>query len=483
MITFIACLIAILSAIISIVWTSNEKKKLAQEKERSRQKIQTEKEEMERTLHFQETLLTQDLKNQREQLNLENSLLTKRQQDVNTFIESQLNQIKTLEETIKQKQKDKNLLQRQIEGYDEELYSYPVSQLHEELINNSSYSQASIALKQCLDEQKESFKTLTKIKKDLKNPINVRSFITLALQAYKAAADNIIASSANPGIKEQKIKDLTLKFNKDYLADIPQIPDQYEHLKLKEIRLKDALEYDKQLTKEEQMRERERIKEENIARREIEKALREADAKQTALAREIESAKKKELEAKSDAEREKMRLRIQELETNLQDVIESTQRAQSMAQQTRCGFVYVISNIGSFGENVFKVGMSRRLDPLDRVRELGDASVPFAFDVHAMIFSENAPALENALHKELALYQVNKTNYRKEFFKCALQQIKDIVTTVAGSYEWNENISATEYRETRAIENLIAKDPQAKESWLARQLKIEDQSFEIEDEA
>lgn len=178
-----------------------------------------------------------------------------------------------------------------------------------------------------------------------------------------------------------------------------------------------------------------------------------------------------------------MRLRIQELEISLQDVIESTQRAQSMAQQTRCGFVYVISNIGSFGDGIFKVGMSRRLEPLDRVRELGDASVPFAFDVHAMIFSEDAPALENALHKELALYQANKTNYRKEFFKCDLSQIKDIVSALVGAHEWNDDMLANEYRETRAIENLIAKDPQAKESWLSRQLKIESRDFELDEES
>ena len=105
---------------------------------------------------------------------------------------------------------------------------------------------------------------------------------------------------------------------------------------------------------------------------------------------------------------------------------EKNQRALSMAQQTKRGNVYVISNIGSFGENVYKVGMTRRLEPMDRVRELGDASVPFPFDVHAIIESDDAPALENTLHKALALMQVNKVNPRKEFFRVSLSDIHEI---------------------------------------------------------
>ena len=97
-----------------------------------------------------------------------------------------------------------------------------------------------------------------------------------------------------------------------------------------------------------------------------------------------------------------------------------------MAQQTKAGHVYVISNIGSFGDNVFKIGMTRRLEPMDRVKELGDASVPFEFDVHAMIYSDNAPELENIMHKEFDSRRVNLVNSRKEFFKVELQEIENI---------------------------------------------------------
>ncbi len=100
------------------------------------------------------------------------------------------------------------------------------------------------------------------------------------------------------------------------------------------------------------------------------------------------------------------------------------ERALSMAQQTKAGHVYVISNIGSFGDNVFKIGMTRRLEPMDRVKELGDASVPFEFDVHAMIYSDNAPELENIMHKEFDSRRVKLINSRKEFIKVKLQEIE-----------------------------------------------------------
>ena len=124
-----------------------------------------------------------------------------------------------------------------------------------------------------------------------------------------------------------------------------------------------------------------------------------------------------------------------------------------MAQQTRSGHVYVISNIGSFGEDVYKIGMTRRLEPLDRVRELGDASVPFAFDVHAMIYSDDAPSLENHLHKVFNEKQVNKVNSRKEFFNVGIKDIKSTVANMNIDAHWTMFADAKEYRESLAIEN------------------------------
>ena len=123
----------------------------------------------------------------------------------------------------------------------------------------------------------------------------------------------------------------------------------------------------------------------------------------------------------------------------------------SMAQQTRRGHVYIISNIGSFGENVYKIGMTRRLDPMDRVRELGDASVPFPFDVHAIIFCEDAPTLEAKLHRALEQKRVNLINPRKEFFNVSLEEIENLVHENDATIEFTKLAEARDYRESMAI--------------------------------
>ena len=121
----------------------------------------------------------------------------------------------------------------------------------------------------------------------------------------------------------------------------------------------------------------------------------------------------------------------------------------------RAGFVYVISNIGSFGPGVYKIGMTRRLEPMDRIKELSSASVPFDFDVHAMIFSDNAPELENILHKTFENKSVNRINLRKEFFKVNLEEIEQVVKeNFNNTVKFTKVPAATEYRQTQEILSL-----------------------------
>ena len=129
--------------------------------------------------------------------------------------------------------------------------------------------------------------------------------------------------------------------------------------------------------------------------------------------------------------------------------------------------------ISSQIENIYKIGMTRRLEPLDRIHELSNASVPFAFDVHALIWSEDAPALENMLHKKFALSQVNKVNFRKEFFRLSLSEIRSELENIGINVKWTTTAEASEYRETLAIEKAIQDNPQAREDWLNHQLELE----------
>jgi chromosome segregation ATPase len=172
------------------------------------------------------------------------------------------------------------------------------------------------------------------------------------------------------------------------------ISSDYMELKIKEIEL--AYEYQEKLQaeKEEQRRIREQMREEEKVRREIEKTLQETMREQEVYNSALEKARQ-EMESAQGEKLEALKSQIDLLQEKLAEAEEKNLRAQSMAEKTKSGHVYVISNIGSFGKDVFKIGLTRRLEPEERVKELGDASVPFSFDIHAMIYSENAPELEN----------------------------------------------------------------------------------------
>jgi hypothetical protein len=225
--------------------------------------------------------------------------------------------------------------------------------------------------------------------------------------------------------------------------------------------------------REEQRRIRERIREEAKARREYERAIRDAANEERLLRQAIANAEA-QVAAATAAERARFQQQLSELSTNLREAVERNLRAVSMAEHTRRGHVYIISNIGSLGESVYKIGLTRRLEPHDRVRELGDSSVPFEFDVHAMIFSDDAPALEHRLHKHFVRTQVNKVNHRKEFFRAALSEIRDEIDSLGFDVHWTMTAEATQYRETLAIERRIAEDPAALEAWMNRQLVLEE---------
>lgn len=232
---------------------------------------------------------------------------------------------------------------------------------------------------------------------------------------------------------------------------------------------------------EEQREARERMREEEKARRDFERAQKAAEKEEAMLRKAMEKAKVL-LSKASEEQRAEYEAQLADLEAKLKEAEEKSKRALSMAQQTKRGNVYVISNVGSFGENVYKVGMTRRLDPLDRVRELGDASVPFKFDVHAIIESEDAPALEHALHQELALMQVNKVNPRKEFFRVSLSDIRKLVEKHGLNASWTMAAEAAEYHETLAIEAQMQNDPAVKAKWIAFAQSIAADDVEDEEE-
>ena len=156
---------------------------------------------------------------------------------------------------------------------------------------------------------------------------------------------------------------------------------------------------------------------------------------------------KEQLASAQEEELAKLNARIQELKTQLADVAVKKEEISNLANG-KAGNVYVISNLGSFGENVFKIGMTRRLNPQDRVNELGNASVPFKFDVHSFIFSNDAVSLESKLHNILNDHRVNKVNMRKEFFYTTIDELETLVTEIEPTAEFNKTMLAEEFRQS-----------------------------------
>jgi hypothetical protein len=194
------------------------------------------------------------------------------------------------------------------------------------------------------------------------------------------------------------------------------------------------------LEKEEQARIKAQIREEQRLQREIDRELKRLDRERAAIQTALEKALA-EAEDKHSEEVEELRRRLAEAE-------ERSQRAISQAQLTKAGHVYVISNLGSFGDNVFKIGMTRRLEPEDRVRELSSASVPFPYDVHMMISCDDAPGLENALHRALHKTRINRVNPRKEFFRVDIETIRRIAEEHHGAVDYVADAEALEYRQS-----------------------------------
>lgn len=274
----------------------------------------------------------------------------------------------------------------------------------------------------------------------------------LMLRAFNGECDAAIANCTWNNITRmiERVKRAYNAINQLGTVVQVEISQKYVELSLHELQLDFEHKEKKRAEMEEQRAIRERMREEEREQRELQRA----EAETRADERRYELALEKARNEYSKAQGQRMELladKIKELEKQLIEAHAMHERAISMAQQTKQGYVYVISNIGSFGPNVFKIGLTRRLEPMERVRELGDASVPFTFDVHAFIFCEDAPALEAELHRKFRAKSVNLINDRKEFFAVTLEEIEHEVRKMGHHIEFTKIAEAREFRETLAM--------------------------------
>ena len=218
----------------------------------------------------------------------------------------------------------------------------------------------------------------------------------------------------------------------------------------------------KERMKEEQRALREQMRQEAEERKALEQQQKQIEKEESKYTTEMQKLRE-QMETATVKKQAQLADRIKELESMLSAVSNKKEEIAKL-QHGKAGYIYVISNLGSFGDRVFKIGMTRRLDPQERIDELGSASVPFSFDVHSFIFSEDAPALENAVHKRLHENRVNKVNLRKEFFNISIDELESLVHELEPSAEFNRTMAAEQYRQSLSI-NEIFTDCEAEEDF------------------
>ncbi len=344
-------------------------------------------------------------------------------------------------------------MENAIKGYGDE-YLVPNHAALDDLADEYTHKQAGLDLKTARARTRQMVAAGTAATCDYAEPNRKETAIRFVLDAFNGKVDSALSTVRhnNFGKLRQEIIDAYSLVNEHGKAfRNARILPEYLDARQAELKWAVAVMELQLQEREEQRRIQQEMREEERARKEYEKAIREAEKEEKLLQKLMAEAQEK-LQAASEEERAEFERKIRDLEQKYREAEERNQRALSMAQQTKRGHVYVISNVGSFGDDVFKIGLTRRLEPLDRVRELGDASVPFDFDVHAMIYNDDAPKLEAMLHQVFGDFQVNKVNPRREFFRVGIRDIREVLDKIGIEAKWTMLAEAKEYRETMAVE-------------------------------
>lgn len=366
------------------------------------------------------------------------------------------NILKALNAEIEIKNKDIIELKTLLDSYDKDIAL--------KIIDTRDYSNiSSTQIKNELSILELQIKELIKRGKAVnfsvsKNTKRINFLTTQILKVFNSDVDAAFnkLSHSNVDVIRGKMTKSFESTNKIFADDDVSITKDYLDLKFNELNLLHQYNIKIEAERDQQKAIKEQMLEEEKVRREIEREKRKIEKEETQFKNEQNKLLQYLNRASSDVERDIYLNKIKELEEKLALLEKDKENVLERETNTRAGYVYVISNIGSFGEDIYKIGMTRRLEPMDRIKELGNASVPFEFDVHAMIFSEDAPALEHALHQHFRKNEVNKVNQRKEFFKVNLKDIEEVVKeNHNAAVEFTELAKAEQYRESLRLSTEI----------------------------
>ncbi|WP_151130101.1 DUF4041 domain-containing protein, partial [Staphylococcus aureus] len=391
----------------------------------------------------------QNLKEKNKSINIENQKIKREIQELKNL---KKDLISSIEEGTKELEHITSYLNDELFKYDIEL-TYPF-----DLVEVDS-SQINTYIKKLQMKEKELL-NLEEVKifnVSTENKRHQNAQAKQIIRLFNAETSQLInkVNSKNIESMQNKIFKSYEGINKIFETDNVRIPETLLDIKLEILDLMHKYQVKIEDEKIIRREERARLKEIEQAEKEMEKKLKELDKDIRHQNNEIKKLTMYLNNTDLQVEKELYIEKIRELDQSLKDLNSERENVEDRKDNAQSGFVYIISNIGSFGENVYKIGVTRRLEPMDRINELSSASVPFEFDVHALIFSENAFELENKLHEYFKKYKVNKVNGRKEFFKVNINEIKDKVLSEHNStVQFIDEPKALQYRETLRLTSL-----------------------------
>lgn len=265
---------------------------------------------------------------------------------------------------------------------------------------------------------------------------------------YEMKYDKLDKAIDNVKVVTKKYLDIAAEGNQSIAGTLTKFIGEIEYLFMNAVKIEYNYYVKKEQARQEQLAIREQMRQEAEERKALERERKKIEEEESKYNGEIEKLKN-QIATANESEIVALNARILELQTQLSDVTLKKDEITRLANG-KAGNVYIISNIGSFGENVFKIGMTRRLNPQERIDELGSASVPFRFDVHSFIFSNDAVGMETKLHTILNNKRVNKVNLRKEFFRVSMDELEELVNSIDPTAEFTRTILAEEFRQSES---------------------------------
>ena len=293
-----------------------------------------------------------------------------------------------------------------------------------------------------------------------------KSIYKLMVIALRAELQNILYSLKYEKLEDavEQVKSVTQKYlsiasdgNQNIAVTLTKFIGQVEYLFLNSVKIEYNYYVKKEQARQEQLALREQMRQEAEERKALENERKKIAKEEEKYNNEISKVQETLTQSTDKSDIEKLQARILELQNQLGQVIIKKDEITNL-QNGKAGTVYIISNLGSFGEDIFKIGMTRRIDPQDRINELGSASVPFKFDVHSFIFSDDAVSLESKMHKLLNDRRVNKVNLRKEFFRISIDELESLVNEIDPSAEFNKTMVAEEFRQSISSNEIYSSD-------------------------